>query len=106
MESNGGALRAELDHHSQEIGLLRKHSHEHGNKLTEHEADLEGVGRTLQRLDASIANLDAKMEQRFATQDEQINKRFDKLFAQGWRIAAFVVSVMVLATAVVGIILQ
>lgn len=106
MESNGGALRAELDHHSQEIHRLRERSHLHGNKLTEHETDLEGVGRTLQRLDASIANLDAKMEQRFVSQDDHINKRFDKLSAQGWRIAAFVVSVMVLAAAVVSLIVQ
>lgn len=89
-----------------EMGRARDRLHEHGNKLAEHEADLEAVSRTLQRLDNEVANL--RTEQRAGLKDlhTEMGTRFDKLSSQGWKIAAFVVSVMVLAAGVVGLVIQ
>lgn len=83
----------------EEMRIQRQRSHDYGNRLTEQGAQIEDAREDIRDLSHEIAR-------RFDAQKADTDSRFDRLSSQAWKITGFVVTVMLLAATIVGLLVH
>lgn len=92
---NGNALRQRVIALETEMLRARNRLHEQGNRIVEHESDLESMGRTLRRLDTAVSALHT-----------ELHEGFDRQASRSWYVAGFIVSAVGVAALIVSVVLS